>query len=72
MQHLAGSGEIVVPHEMFAALPDGDRRALRLVERFSAKVKGVEEALDLARLGLPRERVEAVVVEAEERAEARG
>ena len=63
VQHLAGSGELVVPHELYAALGDADRAALGLRERFAAQVKGVEGALDLVRLGLPKARAERVVEE---------
>jgi class 3 adenylate cyclase len=51
VQHLAGSGELVVSEELAAALgevPDG----LRVVERFEARVKGVEGPLGLVRLGV--------------------
>jgi class 3 adenylate cyclase len=52
VQHLAASGEIVIPHEMLAALPERDRSLLDLRERFEARVKGVDEPLDLVRLAL--------------------
>ncbi len=34
VQHLAGAGEIVVPHELFEALGEERRREVRVVERF--------------------------------------
>jgi class 3 adenylate cyclase len=53
VQHLAGSGEIVLPSDTYAALATGDpaeHATLELVERFEAHVKGVEEPLSLVRV----------------------
>jgi class 3 adenylate cyclase len=50
VQHLAGSGEIVLPATTLAALGPDDHAALELVERFEARVKGVEDALSLVRV----------------------
>jgi class 3 adenylate cyclase len=52
VQHLAGSGELVLSHSLWESLPAEDRARLPLKERFSANVKGVAEALDLARVAL--------------------
>jgi adenylate cyclase len=52
VQHLAESGELVLPHEVFAALSDGERARLGVRERFEARVKGVEAPLDLVRVVL--------------------
>jgi class 3 adenylate cyclase len=61
VQHLAGAGELVVPHELFAALGEEGGRELRLIERFEARVKGVDAPLDLVRLALPVARAERLV-----------
>jgi class 3 adenylate cyclase len=53
VQHLAEAGELVVPHDLFMALGDVERRELLMNERFEARVKGVEAPLDLVRLALP-------------------
>jgi class 3 adenylate cyclase len=53
VQHLAGSGEIVLPSETYAALATrspAEHALLELVERFEARVKGVEEPLSLVRV----------------------
>jgi class 3 adenylate cyclase len=53
VQHLAGSGELVMPSDTYAALADRlpqESAALELVERFEARVKGVEDPLSLARV----------------------
>jgi adenylate cyclase len=63
VQHLAGAGEVVVPQELFLALGDGERRELRIVERFEARVKGVDGPLDLVRLALPATRAQRLVEE---------
>jgi class 3 adenylate cyclase len=52
VQHLAGSGEIVLPVEVFATLDAQDRKRLVEVERLEAHVKGVEGTLALVRVGL--------------------
>jgi class 3 adenylate cyclase len=52
VQHLAGAGELVMPRDVFEALPAADRARLRLVEPFAATVKGVDRALDLVRTTL--------------------
>jgi class 3 adenylate cyclase len=54
VQHLAGSGEIVLPEETYAALPPEDQASLSVVERFAARVKGVAEPLALLRVRLAR------------------
>jgi class 3 adenylate cyclase len=52
VQHLAESGEIVLEEDVFDALPEADRAQLRMVEKLSAKVKGVELPLRLVRTAL--------------------
>jgi class 3 adenylate cyclase len=52
VQHLAGSGEMVMAHALWETLPEAEKARLTLRERFSATVKGVAEALDLARVAL--------------------
>jgi class 3 adenylate cyclase len=52
VQHLAESGEIVLPGDVLDALPAEDRARLVEKERFEARVKGVENALALVRVGL--------------------
>jgi class 3 adenylate cyclase len=52
VQHLASSGEIVLPVEVFEALPAGDRSRVVEKERLKARVKGFEAELDLVRLVL--------------------
>ncbi|MGD0526532.1 MAG: DUF5939 domain-containing protein [Polyangiaceae bacterium] len=52
VQHLAGSGEIVLPVEVFDALDARDRRRLAEKERLEAQVKGVEGTLALVRVAL--------------------
>jgi class 3 adenylate cyclase len=54
IQHLAGSGEIVMPRDVFESLDIGDRQSLAVTERLQARVKGVERPLDLVRLSLTR------------------
>ncbi len=49
VQHLASSGEIVLPHDVLEGLPRAARDRLVVRERFEAHVKGVEHALDLVR-----------------------
>jgi adenylate cyclase len=53
VQHLAAAGEVVVPFELFAALGEEERQRVRMTERFEARVKGVDEPLDLVRLAPP-------------------
>jgi class 3 adenylate cyclase len=50
VQHLAASGEAVLPSEIHAALGPGDHAALEIVERFEARVKGVDAPLSLVRV----------------------
>jgi class 3 adenylate cyclase len=52
VQHLAASGELVVPRETYDALGDDERRLVDRAERFEARVKGVDAPLDLLRLRL--------------------
>jgi class 3 adenylate cyclase len=52
VQHLAESGEIVLEEDVFDALPDADRAQLSIVEKISARVKGVEHPLRLVRTRL--------------------
>jgi class 3 adenylate cyclase len=53
VQHLASSGEIIVPSTMLASLSEDDRRTFHLSAPFEASVKGVEGSLSLVRLTLP-------------------
>jgi class 3 adenylate cyclase len=57
VQHLAGSGEFVLPRDVFEALGGDERQRLVEKERLQARVKGVEQPLDLVRVGLREERV---------------
>jgi class 3 adenylate cyclase len=52
VQHLAGSGEIVMPGMVFESLAPADRKRLVEKERLEAHVKGVEGTLQLVRAGL--------------------
>jgi class 3 adenylate cyclase len=52
IQHLAGSGEVVIPAETYAELGDAERAALAVRERFEARVKGVDHPLALVRASL--------------------
>ena len=52
LQHLAASGELVIPSDTYAALDDTVRASLAVRERFEAQVKGVEQPLALVRAGL--------------------
>jgi adenylate cyclase len=63
VQHLAGAGEVVMPQELFLSLGEEERRELRVIERFEARVKGVDEPLDLVRLALPATRAQRLVEE---------
>lgn len=59
VQHLAESGEILMEEDVFGALPEADRGALAVIERFEAKVKGVDAPLRLVRARLAAERAAA-------------
>jgi class 3 adenylate cyclase len=52
VQHLAAASELILPRDVFDALPDADRARLRVCERFAATVKGVDRPLDLIRVAL--------------------
>jgi len=52
VQHLADSGEIVMPGAVFDALEATDRERLVEKERLEARVKGVDGPLALVRVGL--------------------
>jgi class 3 adenylate cyclase len=52
VQHLADSGEIVFEESVYDGLAEGERAQLQLVEKVTAKVKGVEEPLRLVRTRL--------------------
>ena len=52
VQHLAGSGEIVMPKDVLESLDAEDRDRLEVKEPLSARVKGVEHPLDLVRVAL--------------------
>jgi class 3 adenylate cyclase len=52
VQHLAGSGELVLGKEHFAALRTSERGYLELVQEFSQAVKGVDTPLQLVRARL--------------------
>jgi adenylate cyclase len=52
LQHLAGSGEIVIPADTYAALGPAEKASLVVRERFEARVKGVEQPLSLVRTAL--------------------
>jgi class 3 adenylate cyclase len=54
VQHLAGSGEIVMPREVFESLDAKDRERIEVKEPLSTRVKGVEEPLDLVRVALSK------------------
>jgi hypothetical protein len=41
-----------MPADVIESLPARERGALKVLERFQARVKGVEQPLDLARAGL--------------------
>jgi class 3 adenylate cyclase len=55
VQHLAGSGEIVMEASVFERLPEAERRALAVVEQLAVHVKGVDQALRLVRTRLDGE-----------------
>ena len=50
VQHLASSGELVLPFEVLGLMSEEERAKLAVGERFEARVKGVAEALDLVRV----------------------
>ena len=52
VQHLAESGQIVLPADVFDALEPAERDRIVEKERFEARVKGVEHPLKLVRVGL--------------------
>jgi adenylate cyclase len=52
VQHLAASGEIVMPVDVLASMDEADRASLVEKERLRARVKGVEGELELVRVGL--------------------
>jgi adenylate cyclase len=52
LQHLAASGELVIPSDTYAALDAAVQASLLVVERFEARVKGVENPLALVRVKL--------------------
>jgi adenylate cyclase len=52
IQHLAGPGEIVIPADTYSELDAAAQSALVVVERFEARVKGVDHPLALVRAGL--------------------
>ncbi len=52
VQHLAGSGEIVMAADVLEGMEEATRARLAVRERFEATVKGVREPLSLVRLGL--------------------
>jgi class 3 adenylate cyclase len=51
VQHLADSGQLVVPRDLAESIGEPGK-ALRLVERMEARVKGVDAPLDLVRLAV--------------------
>ena len=52
LQHLAASGELVIPSDTYAALDAAVQASLLVVERFEARVKGVDSPLALVRVKL--------------------
>jgi class 3 adenylate cyclase len=50
VQHLAGSGEILLPKEIFSALGSDLKGTLELLEELEACVKGVEQPIPLVRV----------------------
>jgi class 3 adenylate cyclase len=52
VQHLAGSGEIVIAKEHYEVLPEADRGRLMALEELTVTVKGVEQPLSLVRVRL--------------------
>lgn len=56
VQHVAGSGEIVVEEHVYLELPEALRAELTVVEKLETRVKGVEHPLQLVRTKLKSER----------------
>jgi class 3 adenylate cyclase len=52
VQHLAGSGELMIDADTFESLGEEERSKVRIVEILEARVKGVDQPLRLARLAL--------------------
>ena len=52
IQHLAESGQIVMPNDVLESLQARERDSLKILDRFQARVKGVEQPLDLVRVTL--------------------
>jgi adenylate cyclase len=52
IQHLAGSGELVLETRQLESLPEADRAKVVEMERFEAQVKGVDASLHLVRVRL--------------------
>ncbi len=52
VQHLAGTGELLLPRDVYESLASEDRARVVEKERLQARVKGVEAPLDLVRVGL--------------------
>jgi class 3 adenylate cyclase len=50
IQHLAESGQIVLPNDILEALAARERDSVKILDRFQARVKGVEHPLDLVRV----------------------
>jgi class 3 adenylate cyclase len=50
VQHLAGSGEILLPKEIFSTLVATLRDSLEVLEELEARVKGVEDPIPLVRV----------------------
>jgi class 3 adenylate cyclase len=51
IQHLAESGQLVLAHDEWTSLDAEERGRVEVVERFGARVKGVDAPLDLVRCG---------------------
>jgi adenylate cyclase len=49
LQHLAASGELILPSDTYAALDAAVQASLVVIERFEAQVKGVESPIALVR-----------------------
>jgi len=52
IQHLAESGQIVMPNDLLESLQARERDSMKILDRFQARVKGVEQPLDLVRVTL--------------------
>jgi adenylate cyclase len=52
IQHLAESGQIVMSNDVLESLQARERDSLKVLDRFQARVKGVEQPLDLVRVTL--------------------